>query len=104
MKVRIDMDKIARGLGAERRGKVAASGGYFGAIQLLADIEAHFRVPPGGGRPTDASGRNGVSSRSRRDAQAARGDRGEGAGARGRERRADAARSASSREESRGAE
>jgi hypothetical protein len=55
MKVRIDMDKIARGLGAERRGKVAASGGYFGAIQLLADIEARFHVPPGGGRPTDAT-------------------------------------------------
>jgi hypothetical protein len=36
MKMRLDMDKIARGLGAERRGKVAASGGYFGAIQLLA--------------------------------------------------------------------
>jgi hypothetical protein len=45
----------ARGLGAERRGKVAASGGYFGAIQLLADIEARFRVPSGGGRSTDAS-------------------------------------------------
>ena len=55
MKVRIDVDKIARGLGAERRGKVAASGGYFGAIQLPADIEARFRVPPGGGRPTDAT-------------------------------------------------
>ena len=55
MKVRLDMDKIARGLGAERREKVAASGGYFGAIQLLADIEARFRVPSGGGRPTDAS-------------------------------------------------
>jgi hypothetical protein len=34
MNVRIDMDKIARGLGAERRGKFAASGGYFGAINL----------------------------------------------------------------------
>jgi hypothetical protein len=55
MKMRLDMDKIARGLGAERRGKIAASGGYFGAIQLLADIEARFRVPSGGGRPTDAS-------------------------------------------------
>jgi hypothetical protein len=54
-KKRLDMDKIARGLGAERRGKVAASGGYFGAMQLLADIEARFRVPPSGGRPTDAS-------------------------------------------------
>ncbi len=55
MKTRLDMDKIARGLAAERRGKVTASGGYFGAIQLLADIEARFQVPSGGGRPTDAS-------------------------------------------------
>jgi hypothetical protein len=53
MKVRLDMDKIARGLGAERRGKVSASGGYFGALALAADIEARFRVPSGGGRPTD---------------------------------------------------
>lgn len=53
MKAQLDMDKIARGLGAERRGKVPASGGYFGAMQLLADIEARFRVPSGGGRPTD---------------------------------------------------
>jgi hypothetical protein len=55
MKTQLDMDKIAKGLGAERRGKVAASGGYFGAMQLLADIEARFRVPAGGGRPTDPS-------------------------------------------------
>jgi hypothetical protein len=55
MKVGLDMDKIARVLGAERRGKAAASGGYFGALQLLADIEARLRVPTGGGRPTDAS-------------------------------------------------
>jgi hypothetical protein len=53
MKTQLDMDRIARGLGAERRGRVAASGGYFGAMQLLADIEARFRVPAGGGRPTD---------------------------------------------------
>jgi len=53
MKTQLDMDKIAKGLGAERRGKVAASGGYFGAMQLLADIEARFQVPSGGGRPTD---------------------------------------------------
>ncbi len=53
MKRQLDMDKIARGLGAERRGKVSASGGYFGAMQLLADVEAKFRVPAGGGRPTD---------------------------------------------------
>ena len=53
MKSRFDMDRIARGLGAKRRGKVIASGGYFGAMQLLADIGARFRVPAGGGRATD---------------------------------------------------
>jgi hypothetical protein len=49
------MDKIARGLGATRRGKVSAAAGFFGAMQLLAEIEARFRVPPGGGRATDPS-------------------------------------------------
>jgi hypothetical protein len=53
MKTRLDMDKIAKALGAERRGKVTPSGGYFGAMQLLADVDARFRVPAGGGRPTD---------------------------------------------------
>src|SRR2546426_10949937 len=53
MKRKLDMDRIAKGLGAERRGKVSATGGYFGAMQLLADVEAKFRVPAGGGRPTD---------------------------------------------------
>jgi hypothetical protein len=66
MKGRIDMDKIARGLGAERRGKVAAPGSYFGAIQLLADIEVRFRHQAAAGRRTPL-GRNGVSSRSRRE-------------------------------------
>lgn len=36
MKTQLDMNKIAKGLGAERQGKVAASGGYFGAMQLAA--------------------------------------------------------------------
>jgi hypothetical protein len=53
MRVRLDMDKIARGLGAERRGKVAAPACYFGVLALVADIETRFRVPSGGGRPTD---------------------------------------------------
>jgi hypothetical protein len=44
------MDKIAGALGASRQGKIPATGGYFGAMQLLADIEARFRVPSGGGR------------------------------------------------------
>ncbi len=53
MKTQLDMNKIARGLGAERRGNVSSTGGYFGAMQLLADIEARLRVPTSGGRPTD---------------------------------------------------
>lgn len=36
MKNRLGMDKIDRGLGAERRGTVRAAGGYFGAIQVNA--------------------------------------------------------------------
>lgn len=55
MKKRIDMDKIAKGLRAERRGKVTAGGGYFGAQELLAEIKARLRIPAGGGRATDPS-------------------------------------------------
>jgi hypothetical protein len=55
MKTRLNMDKIAAALGAERRGKVSVTAGYFGAMQLRADIDARFRVPVGGGRPTDPS-------------------------------------------------
>jgi hypothetical protein len=53
MKKRLDMEKIAKGLGAGRRGKAPAKGGHFGAMQVLVDVEATFRVPAGGGRPTD---------------------------------------------------
>ena len=53
MKTRLNMNKIAAGLGAERRGRVSSSGGYFGAVQLRAEIDARFRVPTGGGRATD---------------------------------------------------
>ena len=49
----LDLNKIAKGLKAERLGKVSPKGGYFGALQLLADIDARFRTPEGGGRPTD---------------------------------------------------
>jgi hypothetical protein len=51
----LDMERIAKELGAERRGKVSARGGYFGALQLAAEVAARFRVPEGGGRPTDPS-------------------------------------------------
>jgi hypothetical protein len=49
------MERIAKELGAERRGKVSPGGGYFGALQLAADVAARFRVPEGGGRATDPS-------------------------------------------------
>src|SRR4051812_39088651 len=51
----LDMEQIAKGLGAERRGKVSPRGGYFGALQLAAEVTARFRVPDGGGRATDPS-------------------------------------------------
>ena len=55
MGAKLDMEQIAKGLGAQRRGKVNASGGYFGAIELAAEVAGRFRVPPGGGRQTDPS-------------------------------------------------
>src|SRR5579871_5814888 len=51
----LDMERIAKELGAERRGKVLPRGGYFGALQLAAEIAERFRVPSGGGRATDRS-------------------------------------------------
>ena len=51
----LDMDRIAKELGAERRGKVSPRGGYLGALQLAAEVAARFRVPAGGGRATDPS-------------------------------------------------
>lgn len=53
MKKQLDMAKIARGLRAVRRGKVHAKGGHLGALGLVAEVQARFRVPEGGGRPTD---------------------------------------------------
>jgi len=52
---KLDMESIAQGLGAERRGKVSPHAGYFGALQLAAEVTARFRVPEGGGRATDPS-------------------------------------------------
>jgi hypothetical protein len=49
----LDLERIAKELGAERRGKVAPRGGYFGALELAAEVAARFRVPEGGGRATD---------------------------------------------------
>jgi hypothetical protein len=53
MKRRVDIDRIAKGLGAHRLGLQEAKGGYFGAMQLVADVRARFKTPKGGGRATD---------------------------------------------------
>jgi hypothetical protein len=52
---KMKMDKIAKRLGAERRGKISATGGYFGAAQLAEEVATRFQVPAGGGRSTDPS-------------------------------------------------
>src|ERR1700683_895020 len=48
-KSKLDAKKIAKALGAEHRGKVAAKSGYFGAMQLAAEIQSRFQVPESGG-------------------------------------------------------
>ena len=53
MKQLLDMDGIAKGLGAERVGKARASAGHLGAAQLAAEFAQRFRVPAGGSRATD---------------------------------------------------
>ena len=45
MGANLDMDRNAKAMGAERRGKVAARGGYFGALELAADLD--FRKAAG---------------------------------------------------------
>lgn len=52
---KVDIDKIAKRLGATRRGTVEARSGYFGAMELLAEVQRRFQVPPTGGRATDPS-------------------------------------------------
>lgn len=51
MKKQLDMARIAKGLGAVRGGKISAQGGYFGALGLVADVEARFRGPEGAAVP-----------------------------------------------------
>lgn len=38
--MKLDMEKIEKGLGAKRVGSVKAGSGYFGAIQLAAEVQA----------------------------------------------------------------
>ncbi|MGH7284277.1 MAG: hypothetical protein ACRELY_22345 [Polyangiaceae bacterium] len=52
---KINIEKIAKRLGATRRGTVKARSGYFGAMELVAEVQSRFHVPPTGGRATDPS-------------------------------------------------
>ncbi|HEY1532794.1 MAG TPA: hypothetical protein VGF76_02205 [Polyangiaceae bacterium] len=52
-KPKLDMNKIAKALGAERQGEVKTASGHFGAMQVVAEIQARFQAPAGGGRSTD---------------------------------------------------
>jgi hypothetical protein len=52
---KVNIDKIAQKLGARRRGAIEVRPGSFGAMELLAEVQERFRVPPQGGRATDAS-------------------------------------------------
>lgn len=53
MSTPLNMERIAERLGAQRRGKISSRGGYFGALQVAAEVASRFRVPEGGGRSTD---------------------------------------------------
>jgi hypothetical protein len=44
-KPKLDMDTIAKVLGAERRGDVRAASGHFGAMQVVAEIQSRFPLP-----------------------------------------------------------
>ncbi len=52
-KPKLDTEKIAKGLGAQKGGVVYATGGFPGAARLAAEVQARFQVPSGGGRRTD---------------------------------------------------
>ena len=53
MSTTLDMERIAKGLGAERRGKVSAHGGYFGALQLAVEVASRSRVSEGPPSPNE---------------------------------------------------
>ena len=52
-KPKLDLDKLATQLGAERRGEVTARGGHFGAVMLVREVQERFYPPATGGRATD---------------------------------------------------
>ena len=62
MSATLDMERIAKELGVERRGKVSAHGGYFGALQLAAEVAAsRSRVSEGTPSPNEIVGKENNS-------------------------------------------
>ena len=53
MSTTLDMERIAKELGAERCEKVSAHGGYFGALQLAAEVAPRSRVSEGPPSPNE---------------------------------------------------
>ena len=49
----LDHAKLARNLGSQARGRVSAKSGYFGALELAAEVRRRFKSPASGGRATD---------------------------------------------------
>ena len=50
---KLDQGRLPANLGSTIRGRVAARGGYFGALQLAESVRRRFRPPAGGGRARD---------------------------------------------------
>ena len=50
---KLDQRKLSANLGSTIRGRVTASAGYFGALQLAESVTRRFRPPAGGGRAKD---------------------------------------------------
>lgn len=50
---KLNPKEIAQRLGAKHLGPVDAHGGYYGALQLGAEVARRFRTPASGGRATD---------------------------------------------------
>jgi hypothetical protein len=49
----LDHAKLARNLGSQPRGRVPSKSGYFGALELAAEVRRRFKSPATGGRATD---------------------------------------------------
>ena len=99
MKVHLDMNKIARGLRAERKGKVVAGGGYFGRRNSLPTSRRVFACPPAEAeRRIRTVTERTASSAGAPNPETPGGDYGRYQSAERRERRTDAACSAAARE------